>query len=82
MAKNSLQIRTLIEKLDTLSPERVAEVADFVDFLANKDRDNAFGEFLDVAKRVSDAGVPVLTHEEIEAEVKAHRTERRRAPGS
>lgn len=82
MAKNSLQIRTLIEKLDTLSPERVAEVADFVDFLANKDRDNAFGEFLDVAKRVSDAGVPVLTDEEIEAEVKAHRAERRRAPGS
>ena len=82
MAKNSLQIRTLIEKLDTLSPERVAEVADFVDFLANKERDNAFGEFLDVTKRVSDAGVPVLTDEEIEAEVKAHRTERRRAPGS
>lgn len=82
MAKNSNQLRTLIEKLDALPPERVAEVADFVDFLANKERDKAFGEFLDVAKRVSDAGMPVLSDEEIEAEIKAHRAERRRAPGS
>lgn len=34
MATGSNQRRTLIDKLDQLPPERVAEVEDFVDFLA------------------------------------------------
>lgn len=33
MATGSNQRRTLIDKLDRLPPERVAEVEDFVDFL-------------------------------------------------
>jgi hypothetical protein len=37
----SNQKRTLIEKLDQLPPKRVAEVEDFVDFLANKTRRRA-----------------------------------------
>lgn len=39
MATGSNHIRTLIDKLDQLPPERVAEVEDFVDFLRHKDQD-------------------------------------------
>lgn len=39
MAKSSSQRTTLIEKIDALSPERVEEVEDFVDFLRQKDQD-------------------------------------------
>jgi hypothetical protein len=39
MAKSSKTIRTLLDKLDRLPPERVAEVEDFVDFLQHKDQD-------------------------------------------
>lgn len=79
MATDSNQKRTLIEKLDQLPPERVAEVEDFVDFLTSKTRDKAFGEFLAVAEEVAKSGVPPLSSEEIEAEIKAYRDERQRA---
>ena len=39
MAKSSNQMRTLLDKIDQLPPERVAEVEDFVDFLQHKDQD-------------------------------------------
>jgi len=39
MATERDHIRELIEKLQTLSPERVAEVEDFVDFIKLRDRD-------------------------------------------
>lgn len=39
MATSPNHIRTLIDKLDQLPPERVAEVEDFVDFLRHKDQD-------------------------------------------
>jgi hypothetical protein len=79
MAKSSNQMRTLLDKLDHLPPERVAEVENFVEFLANKERDKAFGDFLAVADTVAKAGIPALTPEEIEAEIKTYRDERRRA---
>ncbi|MDO8706838.1 MAG: DUF2281 domain-containing protein [Sulfuricaulis sp.] len=79
MAKGSNQMRTLLDKLDQLPPERVAEVENFVEFLANKERDKALGDFLAVADAVAKTGVPALTPEEIEAEIKAYRDERRRA---
>lgn len=79
MAKSSNQMRTLLDKLDQLPPERVAEVENFVEFLANKERDKAFGDFLVVADTVAKAGIPALTPEEIEAEIKTYRDERRRA---
>ena len=41
MASGSHQKRTLIEKLDQLPPERVAEVEDFVDFLRSRDQDRS-----------------------------------------
>ena len=39
MTQSSYQMRTLLDKLDQLPPERVAEVEDFVDFLRHKDQD-------------------------------------------
>ncbi len=39
MVKGSSQRSTLIEKIDSLPPERVEEVEDFVDFLRQKDQD-------------------------------------------
>ena len=39
MAKGFSQRSTLIEKIDSLPPERVEEVEDFVDFLRQKDWD-------------------------------------------
>ncbi|MHB8455800.1 MAG: DUF2281 domain-containing protein [Acidiferrobacterales bacterium] len=39
MAKGLNQMRTLLDKLDQLPPERMMEVEDFVDFLQHKDRD-------------------------------------------
>ncbi|MEK6749082.1 MAG: toxin-antitoxin system, antitoxin component, Xre family protein [Pseudomonadota bacterium] len=38
MAKGSNQMRTLLDKLGQLPPERVAEVEDFVDFLQHRDQ--------------------------------------------
>ena len=36
---NPMEYRVLIDKIRNLSPERVAEVEDFVDFLAARDGD-------------------------------------------
>lgn len=77
MAPN--QTRALLDKLDQLPPERLAEVEDFVEFLASKERNKAFGDFLAVAGTVAKADIPAMTSEEIEAEIKAYRDERRRA---
>jgi hypothetical protein len=42
----------LIEKIRSLPPDRVAEVEDFVDFLATRNRD---GEMTVAAERLSEA---------------------------
>ena len=39
MATNSNHIRELIDKLEALPPERIAEVEDFIDFLKSRDTD-------------------------------------------
>lgn len=39
MNMQTMQEQTLIEKIRTLPPERVAEVEDFVDFLRQRDED-------------------------------------------
>jgi hypothetical protein len=80
---NAQADQALIEKLKALPPQRRAEVADFVDFLVAKERGEALEAFLAVADQVAQAGVPALSPEEIEAEFRALRAERRarRAPG-
>jgi hypothetical protein len=72
------QVAQLIEKLQALPPERQAEVEDFVDFLAAKTRKQAaFDRLLSIAPALQAAGVEPLTEEEIDAEIKAARAERR-----
>lgn len=39
MRKHHLQEQTLIEKIRTLPPDKVAEVEDFVDFLRQRNED-------------------------------------------
>jgi len=56
-----------------LAPEAVRKL--FAEAL----RQRAFDELLSVADRVEAAGVPPMTMDEINAEVKAYRAERRRA---
>lgn len=72
------QVAQLIEKLQALPPERQAEVEDFVDFLTAKARKQAaFDRLLAIAPALQAAGVEPLTEEEIDAEIKAARAERR-----
>jgi hypothetical protein len=74
---DSNQKRTLIEKLDQLPPERVAEVEDFVDFLAGKARRRAAQAILDGVRRAAKAGSKPMSMDEIQAEVNAVRRARK-----
>jgi len=68
---------TLIEKLQKLPPQRLAEVADFVEFLAAREERAAAGERLGEALAQLDAlNLPPLSDEEIAAEIQAARQER------
>lgn len=39
MAMTSNHIRELVDKLETLPPERIAEIEDFIDFIKQRDQD-------------------------------------------
>jgi hypothetical protein len=70
--------QTLIDKIQALPAERIAEVEDFVDFIASKGRRlEALDRLLALAPALEAAGAPRLTEEEIDAEVKAVRANRR-----
>ena len=70
--------QALIDKIQALPAEKIAEVEDFVDFIASKTRRlDALGRLLAVAPALEAAGAPRLTEEEIDAEVKAVRVARR-----
>ncbi len=70
--------QSLLEKIKALPAERVAEVEDFVDFLsARARREAALDRLLAIAPALEAAGAPQMTEEEIMAEVKAVRAERR-----
>lgn len=79
MANGSNQKRALIEKLDQLPPTRMAEVEDFVDFLASKTRRRAGQALIEGVARAAKAGSKPMSMDEIQAEVKAYRDERRHA---
>jgi hypothetical protein len=71
-------IQPLIEKIQALPSERIAEVEDFVEFLTTRNRQRAaLDRFLAVAPALEKAGAPPITEEEIQAEVDAARAERR-----
>jgi Protein of unknown function (DUF2281) len=69
--------QTLIEKLRRLPPQRQAEVEDFVEFLATKERTRALDRLLSIAPALEAAGAEPMSEEEVVAEVKAARAERR-----
>ena len=74
---NATVEQSLITKIKTLSPQQVAEVENFVEFLAAKSkRRGAFDRLLAIAPALEAAGVVPMSEDGIAAEVKAVRTER------
>ena len=70
--------QTLLSKIKTLSPQQVAEVDDFVEFLSTRTRRNAaLDRLLAIAPALQAAGLPPMSEQEIEAEIQAARAERR-----
>jgi hypothetical protein len=68
----------LIEKIRQLPPEKLAEVEDFVDFVANKARRlAAFDRLLAVAPALAAAGVEPPSDDEVMDLVREVRAERR-----
>ncbi len=68
----------LIERLKQLPPTRVAEVVDFVEFLAaREERAAAAARLGDTFAKIDALGLPPLSEDEIEAEVQADRQARR-----
>jgi len=75
---NATVEQSLISKIRTLSPQQVAEVEDFVEFLAAKSKKHAaIDRLLAIAPALEAAGVEPMSEDEIAAEVKASRAERR-----
>jgi urease accessory protein UreF len=75
--------QSLISRINTLSPQQVAEVVDFVEFLATRQaKQAAWDRLLAIAPALEAAGVEPMSMDEINAEVKAARAERRARLGS
>jgi len=67
----------LIEKLQKLPPQRMAQVEDFVEFLATREARLTAGQHLvETLSKLDALNLPPLTEEEIEAEIQASRQER------
>jgi hypothetical protein len=70
--------KALFDKLKALPPQQRAEVEDFVDFLTAKARKRAaLDRLLTIAPALEGAAVAPMSDEEINAEIKAARAERR-----
>jgi hypothetical protein len=68
----------LMERLKNLPPSRVAEVFDFVEFLAAREERAAAAQRLtDGLARLDALGLPAISEDEVEEEVQAARCERR-----
>jgi hypothetical protein len=84
----SMTDQVLIETLKSLPAQQRAEVEDFVEFLAAKAKKRAaWDRLLAIAPALEAAGVQPMSEEEVAAEVKAARAERRarmqaREPGA
>ena len=69
----------LLAKLKALSPERLGQIADFVDFLATQDQRRQAGEELRAMwARMPQEELTEAIEQEIVAEVRAVRAERRK----
>jgi hypothetical protein len=74
---NATVEQLLITKIKALSPQQVAEVVDFVEFLAARSAQRAaLDRLLAIAPALEAAGVEPMSEDEIAAEVKASRVER------
>ncbi len=76
----STNLRTLIDKLQSLPSDRQAEVQDFVEFLQERDaqeRSEAAVRLGDAFKRLDALDEPPMSSEEVQAEIDAARAERR-----
>ena len=70
--------QSLISRIGSLSPQQVDEVADFVDFLANRQaKQAALNRLLAIAPALEAAGAQPMSMDEINVEVRAARAERR-----
>ncbi|GEM_PF-487859 len=70
--------QSLISRIRTLSPQQVAEVEGFVDFLAAKSKKRAaIDRLLAIAPALEAAGAQPMSEDEIAAEIKTARAERR-----
>lgn len=68
---------TLIKKLQQLPQQRLAEVEDFVEFLAVRESRSAAGARLaESLSKLDKLNLPALSDEEIDAEIQAARKER------
>jgi hypothetical protein len=77
LVMNATTEQNLLSKIRVLAPQQVAEVEDFVEFLAAKSRKNAaLDRLLSIAPALERAGIPPMTEEEIDAEIQAARAER------
>lgn len=75
---NAVVEQALLSKIRTLSPQQLAEVDDFVEFLTARSRKNAaLDRLLAIAPALQAAGVTPMSEEEIAAEIQAARAERR-----
>lgn len=69
--------QSLLSKIKTLSPQQVAEVEDFVEFLAHKaSKRSALDRLLAIAPALEVAGVAPMSEDEIAIEIEAARAER------
>jgi hypothetical protein len=74
----SMTDQVLIETLKSLPAQQRAEVEDFVEFLAAKAKKRAaWDRLLAIAPALEAAGVEPMSEEEVAAEIKAARAERR-----
>ena len=68
----------LMERLKKLPPSRVAEVVDFVEFLAAREERAAAAQRLtDGLARLDALNLPPITEDEVEDEIQAARRKRR-----
>jgi hypothetical protein len=68
----SAAVENVISKIRSLSPQQVAEVEDFVEFLATRtSRRSALDRLLAIAPALEAAGETPMTDEAIQAEVQA-----------
>ncbi|MBW8832848.1 MAG: DUF2281 domain-containing protein [Burkholderiales bacterium] len=73
----------LMERLKKLPPSRVAEVVDFVEFLASREERAAAAQRLtEGLARLDALNLPPVSDDEIEDEVQAARRERRSQQGA